>query len=622
MLELDFTTLLVNGVMLMALSAAILFPVWWQNRQRSPETLMWFVGALMQLVALVLMGLRGAIPDVVSIVLANGLVVGGTIVLYAGLERHVGESGRQVHNYVILVVFILIQAYLTFIEPDLALRSVNLAVALALVTAQGAWLMLHEVDPGMRPATRGPGIVFLGLMVVNVVSIPFNLTATPSENLLEPGLVRPLSMLSMDVLFVALTLTILLMMNRRLVVALEEDIAKRISAQKALESSETKFYTAFRTSPDAVNINRLSDGLYLDINEGFTKLTGFTQQDVAGKTSAEISIWNDPQDRVRLVEGLVAEGTVNNLEAEFRRKDGTLTTALMSAQVIDVEGEQCILSVTRDISERRVAEDEIRHLNSDLERRVQERTEALTLANEQLMEANIKLDEATRAKSDFLASMSHELRTPLNSIIGFSDILVRGMAGKLEPEQERQIGMIHTSGKHLLDLVNEVLDVSAIEAGRMRVERQPVDVEELVRVVTDSLTPLAAEKGLRLSWTLAPEAAGLVSDRMRVEQVLFNLMGNAIKFTDAGSVSLEVRRTGDDIEFVLSDTGCGISPEDQRRIFDEFYQVRQSDLSKSSGTGLGLTVSRKLMDMLGGTIEVESRLGVGSTFTVRLPVDA
>ncbi|PKQ17006.1 MAG: hypothetical protein CVT67_02360 [Actinobacteria bacterium HGW-Actinobacteria-7] len=617
---LDMRTIFLSGAVLIALTAAVIVPLWTRNRVRSPEIGFWLVAYVMRLVGILLIGARGAIPDLLSIMLANALVLGSGLILYLGLERYLGKRGSQAHNYVVFAAFLGVHAYFTYVHPDLLVRNINSAVVITFIVLQAAWLTLFRVEPAQRPATRAVGVTFLAYAALYTVRVFGDLSGPTSSQLLQSGPFDATITLIDMTLWVALTFALFLMVNRRLFGELEQDIRERMAAENALKLSEAKFSNAFHTSPDAVNINRLSDGLYLDVNEGFTMLTGFTAEDVAARTSADIHIWNDSADRDRLVAGLRANGVVNNLEAVFRRKDGSLTTALMSARVIDVDGERCILSVTRDISDRKRAEDEIRHLNAELEQRVQERTEELTATNEELLDANNRLEEATRAKSVFLASMSHELRTPLNSIIGFSDILARGLAGELAPEQQKQTKMINTSGKHLLLLVNEVLDLSAIEAGQMRIEYAPVDTVGVVRTVAESLMPLADKKKLELSWQVHPEASSLVSDHTRLEQILFNLLGNAIKFTEVGSIRLEVRRAADDVVFALSDTGRGISAEHLVRIFDEFYQVERQDVAKSDGTGLGLTVSKRLVEMLGGTIEAQSELGVGSTFTVRLPV--
>lgn len=199
---------------------------------------------------------------------------------------------------------------------------------------------------------------------------------------------------------------------------------------------------------------------------------------------------------------------------------------------------------------------------------------------------------------------------------------MQGMVGELEPEQENQVRMIHSSGEHLLELINELLDMARIESGRMNTRAEALDVAELVTDVAESVAPLAKEKGLELTWDVAPDTGDMVSDRRRMEQVLLNLLGNGIKFTASGSVRITAARDGDTMVFVVSDTGLGISEEDLELIFEEFYQVHDPDIAKVDGTGLGLSVSKRLIGLLGGTIEVESELGAGATFTVRVPVAA
>lgn len=253
-------------------------------------------------------------------------------------------------------------------------------------------------------------------------------------------------------------------------------------------------------------------------------------------------------------------------------------------------------------------------LNVELEQRVRKRTEALTNANE-------GLEAMSLAKSDFLASMSHELRTPLNSIIGFSDLLESGLVGELEPEQKKQIGMINSAGRHLLEVVNEVLDLSAIEAGHVRVDLRPTDVSLIVCEVVESLAPLAGLKGLDMSFDVPPASAAMVTDKTRLEQVLFNLLGNAIKFTDAGSVEVRVRRDKEETVFTVTDTGRGIEAADLNRIFEDFYQGRDGDSRDAEGTGLGLAVSRHIAELLGGTISATSEPGEGTTLTLRLPTN-
>ncbi|MCW5623358.1 MAG: PAS domain S-box protein [Burkholderiales bacterium] len=235
-----------------------------------------------------------------------------------------------------------------------------------------------------------------------------------------------------------------------------------------------------------------------------------------------------------------------------------------------------------------------------------------------------RAETADRLKSAFLATMSHELRTPLNSIIGFTGILLRGLAGPLNPEQNKQLGMVQASARHLLALVNDVLDISKIEAGQLVVARAPFDPRQSLQKVAELVATQAHAKGLTLRVCVSSEIGQAIGDARRFEQVLLNLLSNAIKFTDTGEVSLtaEMKPDGTGFRVVVADTGIGIRRQDQDELFQPFRQV-DSGLSRShEGTGLGLAICRRLVELMGGDISVESEFGRGSRFTVILPLDA
>lgn len=250
-----------------------------------------------------------------------------------------------------------------------------------------------------------------------------------------------------------------------------------------------------------------------------------------------------------------------------------------------------------------------------LEVLVDDRTTELTVSLEELAEAN-------RVKDDFLASMSHELRTPLNSIIGFSGILSQGLAGPLNEEQQKQIVIIRESGERLLGLVNDVLDLSRIESGRVEVLVEEFDLVSLVTNMTETVGPMAEQKHLELSVSSIDPLIPMWTDREKVGQIVLNLLSNAIKYTAEGSVLVEIvpGRDGLSASITVTDTGCGIAPEDIGGLFDRFATVRGLVRRVEDGAGLGLSISRRLAMLLGGTLAVESTPGEGSTFTFKLPV--
>ena len=235
-----------------------------------------------------------------------------------------------------------------------------------------------------------------------------------------------------------------------------------------------------------------------------------------------------------------------------------------------------------------------------------------------LSEAKHAAESADRLKSAFLATMSHELRTPLNSIIGFTGILLQSLAGPLNDEQKKQLGMVQGSARHLLALINDVLDLSKIEAGQLNVACAPFDLRAAIEKVTGSVRPLAETKGIALRVELAPEVGPCVSDRRRVEQILLNLLSNAIKFTERGEVTLVVQTAAGCLRMSVHDTGIGIKPEDVPKLFQPFQQIDGEVTRDHGGTGLGLVICRRLARLLGGDVQVESAWGKGSSFTVTL----
>lgn len=247
-----------------------------------------------------------------------------------------------------------------------------------------------------------------------------------------------------------------------------------------------------------------------------------------------------------------------------------------------------------------------------LENRVKERTAELAVAKE-------AAEAADRLKSAFLATMSHELRTPLNSIIGFTGILRQELPGPLNEEQKKQMEMVAGSAEHLLALINDVLDISKIEAGQMNISAEPFDPCEALRNAVRTARPLAGKKGLALEEYCEGEGP-MTGDRRRFEQVALNLLSNAVKFTDRGLVRASCVIKDGTVTLKVSDTGIGIKPEDMDKIFKPFRQVDTGTSRQYEGTGLGLSICRKLAELMGGEITAESEYGKGSTFTVRLPL--
>ena len=262
---------------------------------------------------------------------------------------------------------------------------------------------------------------------------------------------------------------------------------------------------------------------------------------------------------------------------------------------------------------------EITRTSRGFERLSKNLEEEVAVRTEQLREARLVADEANQAKSRFLANMSHELRTPLNAIIGYSEMLVDEARDIEQETMATDLGRIHSSGKHLLGLINDVLDLSKVEAGRMDIVLDEVDVEQLVSEVSATVQPLLAKNHNVLETHVAFDSGVMLADGVKLRQILFNLLSNASKFTDNGTVRLSARRDDGLVTFEVSDTGMGMTPAQMAKLFQPFAQAESDTSRKFGGTGLGLAISRRFAELMGGTIDVSSVAGTGTTFVVTLP---
>lgn len=367
------------------------------------------------------------------------------------------------------------------------------------------------------------------------------------------------------------------------------------SISKDLQEASTandRFAKAFNYNPALMTISTIDTGELLDVNEAFLTILGFERNEVIGKKSSDLHVFVDKESRNLILEELRTESHPQDHEIMLRAKNGEVHIVLFSAHIIESKRKKYMLTIMNDITAYKKAQSEI------------------TIAKEQA-------EAATIAKSQFLANMSHEIRTPMNAIIGFSNLAAKT---DLSAKQFDYVNKIERSAQSLLQIINDILDFSKIEAGKLEMETIDFQLDEVMNNIANMVSVKASEKNIELLIDIADNVPyGLIGDPLRLGQILLNICNNAVKFTETGTILLKVElsETYDKrsrIHFIIKDTGIGMTDEQINNLFVAFSQGDNSITRKFGGTGLGLTISKLLVEMMDGEIFVESQLGIGSTF--------
>jgi PAS domain S-box-containing protein len=386
------------------------------------------------------------------------------------------------------------------------------------------------------------------------------------------------------------------------------DVTERKRTEDALAASEAEFRALFAAMDDVLFvIDR--DGVYRKVAPTNPRLLYKPRQELLGKSVQDVFPAEQAQAFINTIRQVIESQQTTRIEYQLAIEGQEVW---FDASLSPISADS-ILWMARDITDRKRAEERLQRLNEELEQRVFQRTEALAAAM-------IKAQEADRLKSAFLATMSHELRTPLNSIIGFTGVILQGLAGPLNEEQTKQLNMTRDSARHLLALINDVLDISKIEAGQLEIFKRPFDMRQSIENALRVVQPLAQKKDLQLRTSIGLSVGKINQDRRRVEQVLINLINNAIKFTERGEVYVDCQLSDGWLTTCVRDTGIGIKPEDMDRLFKPFQQIESGLARHHEGTGLGLSICRRLVIAMGGEITVESQWSTGSTFKFTLPI--
>jgi PAS domain S-box-containing protein len=375
------------------------------------------------------------------------------------------------------------------------------------------------------------------------------------------------------------------------------DITERKRAEDALHESEEKYAKAFQSSPFSLTLTRVKDGKIIEVNDAFTSVLGFTREEAIANSVIGLNLWVDIEERKWVISALLDGKDVAGKEFLFRKKNGEIYTGLFSSKIINLNNEPHLISSIYDITERKKTELE-------------------------LIKAKEEAEESDRLKSAFLTNMSHEIRTPMNGILGFTELLRE--PNLTSDEQEDYIQTIQISGARMLNTINNIVDISKIESGLTKVDIKETNLNEKIEFTYKFFKPEVEIKGLQFLFKngLPSKEAIIKTDNEKVYAILTNLVKNAIKFTYDGSIEFGYEKKGEYLEFFVKDTGVGIPQKQHQMIFERFRQGSESHKRGYEGSGLGLSIAKSYVEMLGGEIWVDSQEGKGSTFYFTIPYNA
>jgi two-component system, cell cycle sensor histidine kinase and response regulator CckA len=380
-ITLDIRTIVFSATVINIVCTLIILALWNQSRKRYAGTGFLILDFSFQTTGLIMVFLRGSIPDWMSIVLSNTIVITGVILGYIGLERFFGKKRSQVHNCVLLLAFACIQAYYAFIQPNLAARNLNISVSLLILCFQFIWFLLRVVPQDIRQLTSGLVMIFSAYGIVSIIRIAYILTnGHPENDFFRSNPFDSLIFASYQILFILLTYSLILMYNKRLLMD--------------VEAQEEKFFKAFHSSPYAMTISRLQDGKIIEVNKRFLNNSGFQLNEIMEKTALDLHLWEKEEDRAIVINELIQNGRVHEMEFRFRKKSGEMITGLFSAEIISTKNQKCVLTSIDDITKRKQAEEALKQAHDELEQRVATRTKELMQANETLKAEIIHRKEA------------------------------------------------------------------------------------------------------------------------------------------------------------------------------------------------------------------------------------
>lgn len=729
MVSFDMRTIIFSFLLTYLVSTIVIFILWVQYHKRYKGTSHQVLNFALQTLGLLLIVLRGRIPDWISVDLANTMIIAGILAGYMGLEAYAGKKSNQLHNFILLAVFTFIHTWFTFVNPNLSARNLNISVTLLILFFQCAWLMLYRVPRKHIGMSYPIGLVFVAFCLVCLTNI---LKFIPGGkempvDYFDAGRFDSIVVILYHMLVILLTYSLVLMYSKNLLSDIKSEEEKRLLSNIEKEAEQQKYHELIRYErnllrtlidnlPDPVSVKD-RDGHFLLINNAHLEVIGAESQeeaigksifdflpeneaklcddadklvlskgkmildriessfhietgfpyyhltsripipDTEGKPSQLITISHDITDKKRAEEShrdnaefnisllkiipfgmdiVDEEGTILFMNDIFRELFGTDAIGKKCWDVYRDDKKQCIdcpltKGIVNGITERYESHGVLGDRVFDIYHtgmKYQGKKAMLEIFHDitehkksevELIRSKEKAEESDRLKTAFLHNVSHEIRTPMNAIIGFTTLLGEP---DITPENHRSyLEIVTQSSDHLLSIVTDIIEISNLEAGKMKLDMSKVNINSILERLYKQFYPIAVNKGLEFKHetSVSDKEEFIYTDNTKLVQVLSNLLGNAIKFTREGYIKFGYERHNDRIEFYVSDSGIGISDDQQMKVFERFYQVDSSENRQYEGTGLGLSLTKAYVELLGGKIRINSEVGKGSTFFVSLP---
>ncbi len=546
----------------------------------------WLIGFIWAALGTESIVLREALPNpTAAIILTNTLLLMGPIFHYIGVIRFLNQKENRIFIISVLAVFLV---FIGLFYNEVTVRSAILSFGLSITALFTAWGIFKYKLRNIAISTY----FVMGCFLLQGIFFAFRgtdiLIASPINSTFDPTTLQTLAFMIPFVVGILLTFGFIGMINQRLNAEIRE--------------TKEHFEIVFNTGPDATIISQLEDGLLIAVNEAFTKMCGFTRSESIGKSSLDIKIWNDPTDRSKIVNLLNSNGHIENFEAIFSRKDGSQFFGLMSAKIIDLHGKPHIISITRDISDRKQAENR------------------LTVIYTEEKKLRQQLEEEAKIRIRFIDILAHEMRGPLSPILSSAELLQEMLTNNAEDIQQKLAVNIYKAAQTMVKRLDELLDLARSARGTFTLNLQATDMIKFIEEVAARYKPLIEQNLQHFTLEISRDLPVAQIDPSFLEQVLVNLLSNATKYSPPGSsITLSAFRQNQYIQIAVKDDGVGISAEDQAKLFQPYQRVGQTTKS-TKGLGLGLNVVKQLIEAHGGQIWVTSELGKGSTFTFSIPV--